>query len=112
VAVILLALWVGGNLRRLNKNAVHALADAEENRAYVGALIDFVGSHPDIQSFMYDGTPSAFQPWGIKGALQYLHHGNEVQLTDVHARQNERPAASVAILKWDAMKHSVRIVVE
>src|SRR5262249_62413708 len=111
-AVTILALWVGGNLRRLNENATHALADAEESRAYVSALIDFVRSHPDIQSFMYDGTPSGFQLWGVKGALQYLHQGNEIQLTDVRDGSNKPPADSVAILKWDARQYKLQIVVQ
>jgi hypothetical protein len=104
-------LWVGWNFNRLNKEQSRALAIAEENRAYVSGLADFVRSSSETRSFVYDGAPSAFHPWGILGALQYLHHGTDIQLTSIGDANPADNAGSIGILKWNQTARTLNIEV-
>ena len=111
VAALFLAFWVGWNFNRLNKEQNRALAVAGENRTYVSGLVDFVRSSPQTRSFIYDGAPSAFRPWGILGTLQYLHHGNEIQLVGISDAKATGNPGPTGILKWDQTAHTLNITV-
>jgi len=110
-ALLFLVFWVGWNFNRLNKEQSRALIIAEENRAYVSGLADFVRSSSETRSFIYDGAPSAFHPWGILGALQYLHHGNEIQVTSIGDATPAENAGSVGILRWNQTARTLNIEV-
>jgi len=108
-ALMFLVFWVGWNYNRLNKEQSRALAIADENRAYVSGLADFVRTSPETRSFIYDGRPSAFAPWGILGALQYLHHSTDIQLTGIGDPSPAENVVSIGILKWDQTARRLNI---
>jgi hypothetical protein len=83
----------------------------EDSRTYVAALADFTCSVPEIDSFVFDGSPPAFRHWGIAGALRFLRGGREARVTwinDTKAAQ-EMAAGPVAVLRWDEDAHKVTI---
>ncbi|MCL4401433.1 MAG: hypothetical protein M1436_02035 [Acidobacteria bacterium] len=96
-------LWLPWNLYQLRLNRRQALTVAAENRAYISGVGELARFSPDTRTFIYDGAPSKFHPWGIEGALKYFY-----QVSDVTVRNLKESGAtqllrgnSFAILSWD-----------
>jgi hypothetical protein len=104
VGLVFLLVWIGWNFNRLNRNEHRELAIAEENRAYVHALAKFFpSSFPEIRCFVFDGRPSAFARWGVRGTLEYLYKRTDIEVGSVEdvMAGNHILTKPTAILKWN-----------
>jgi hypothetical protein len=104
LVAIFFLLWIPWNEFNLRLNRRHALAVADENRAYVSAVAEAARANPDTRLFVYDGAPSSFHRWGIEGALRLLYHAGDIRLVNIEDRDAQKILQSdrVLILSWDA----------
>src|SRR5438445_4389952 len=90
VMAALLILWLPWNLIQFHRARVETLRLAKGNRTYVAELEKFARSAPNQRSFVYDGIPEAFHPWGVTGAIScvYCAIGQKVlYIDDTSARK-------------------------
>jgi hypothetical protein len=86
---------------RVNRRAT--LARDQGIRTWITTLNAFAATNPRVDTFVYDGAPDGFAPWGIEGAVKYcFHRYNAV----VHSANDPESASLLrqprtAILTWD-----------
>jgi hypothetical protein len=109
--VALLILWLPWNLIQFHRARVETLRLEKGNRTYVAELEKFARSAPNQRSFVYDGIPEAFHPWGVTGAISCVYRaiGQKVlYIDDPSARQLVERGEAV-LLHWDPSAHQLQI---
>jgi hypothetical protein len=71
-AAVFLAAWLPWNYLDLRDYRRQKLAEDADSRDYVTQLRASAASIQGIPTFLYQGLPPAFPPWGVAGALRYL----------------------------------------
>jgi hypothetical protein len=111
VAAAVLAGWLSWNYFDLRDYQSQKLAEDDECSDYVAQLQASAASLQGILTFLYQGLPPSFPPWGAAGALRYLLPGLNVKmypLGDSAAKELlQRPA--VATLVWVERKRKLWI---
>ncbi len=111
LAIVFLAAWLPWNYAALREYRVKKLADDADARAYVDQLTASAATLLQIPVFIYDGFPPSLHPWGINGALRYLHSDTDLtfrSLRDPDAQGLIRSPA-VAILTWNQGQRKLAI---
>ena len=111
VMAALLILWLPWNMIQFHRTRVETLRLEKENRAYVTELEKFARSAPTQRSFVYDGRPEGFHPWGVTGAISCVYRalGQKVlKLDDPSARQLVERGEAV-LLHWDPSARQLQI---
>jgi hypothetical protein len=66
-----------------------------------------------VDAFVFSGTPTGFQHWGVEGALKYFYERGDLTVKDA----GDAGAAAlietrrVALLKWDEGRKRLDIVI-
>ena len=106
IAVIFLALWMPWNYLHSRSGRRNEIAMAEENRAYIADLRDYLrggrqagGVSPRV--FLFDGYPRALGAWGVSGALRYFapEPATPYDVADADFRQ---ALPDAPLVQWDA----------
>jgi hypothetical protein len=110
-ALLFLAIWLPVTYVQMREYRKGALTVADENRAYVAGLADFVHSSPQTSAFIEDGAPESMHPWGIEGALRCLTKKPAIQLASINSPEAKAILAQkdVAVLSWDAGSRKVQV---
>lgn len=102
-------IWAAFSVVVVRRESRATLAADEENRRYVTALVKLAATSPGLHDFVWDGSPSHFEPWGIHGAIRYLWHRMDFQLMkadDASASATlARPDA--VLLEWKAPERTL-----
>jgi len=69
---VFLAIWIPWNYLHSRSGRRNEIAMAEENRAYIADLRDYLRTSPGVRVFLFDGYPRALGAWGVSGALKYF----------------------------------------
>ncbi|PYT33451.1 MAG: hypothetical protein DMG58_07365 [Acidobacteria bacterium] len=107
----LLILWLPWNMIQFHRARLETLRLEKANRAYVAELERFARSTPTQRSFVYDGRPEGFHPWGVAGAISCVYRavGQQVlYIDDPSARQRVERGEAVW-LHWDPSVHELQI---
>ncbi len=106
-----MVLWVAVNSYQEYRTEGRVLPLMNDIRTYVATLTDFVGRAPEIDSFVYDGAPMGFRPFGIPGVLRFLRGGRDARVAWINDASSAREMAAgpVAVLRWDALTHRLSI---
>jgi len=111
VMAALLILWLPLNMIQFHSARVETLRLEKENRAFVSELDKFARSAPNQRSFVYDGRPEGFHPWGVTGAISCVYRtiGQQVlYIDDPSARQLVERGEAI-LLHWDPTAHQLQI---
>ena len=102
-------IWAAVSVVLVRRESRATLAADEENKRYVTALAKLATASPGLHDFVWDGSPSHFEPWGIHGAIRYLWHRMDFQLMkadDTNAAATlARPDA--VLLEWKAPERTL-----
>ena len=104
VALCFLALWLPWNYTRLPAYRRAALAEADENRAYVTALEEDARRFPSTKRFLWESAPAGLPGWGIEGALRFVYRRHDPDLRYLREFPDRRSAwnwLEAALLNWD-----------
>lgn len=105
-------IWAAVSVVLVRRESRATLAADEENRRYVMALAKLAATSPGLHDFVWDGSPSHFEPWGIHGAIRYLWRRANFQLMkadDANASAAlARPGA--VLLEWKAPEKTLLAV--
>ena len=96
----LVVLWLPWNYVNMRWDRRTALAQADQNRAYVTGMRAVSREHPGITSFLYDGAP--FHTWGVSAALRWFHPNQQLVLAAVDDPAADRLLSNgaVVVLNW------------
>jgi hypothetical protein len=111
VIAALLILWLPWNMIQFHRARVETLRLEKGNRAFVAELEQFARSAPNQRSFVYDGRPEGFHPWGVAGAISSVYRaiGQQVlYIDDPSARQLVEHGEAV-LLHWDPVARQLQI---
>jgi len=111
VIAALMILWLPWNMIQFHRARVGTLRLENGNRAYVAELERYARSAPNQQSFVYDGRPEGFHPWGVTGAINCVYRGIGKQvlpIDDPSARPLVEHGEAV-LLHWDASANQLQI---
>jgi hypothetical protein len=102
VAAVFLAAWLPWNYLNLRDYRRQTLAADAECRDYVAQLESSNASLQGISTFLYDGLPISFPPWGAAGALRYLLSSLDIKLYSMAdpAAKSMLQHPAVATLVW------------
>jgi hypothetical protein len=94
--------WIPIDYHELRARRSETLAHDTEIKTWVTTVAAFLQTAPAVDSWVYSGEPSGFQPWGIEGTLKYLLRTN---VLDLHSLQDPEASASIqrgsaAVLRW------------
>ena len=90
---------------------VETLRLEKGNRAFVAQLEKFARSAPAQHSFVYDGRPEGFHPWGVTGAISCVYRaiGQKVLYIDDPSARQLVERSEAALLHWDPSAHKLQI---
>ncbi|MEO8126575.1 MAG: hypothetical protein ABI822_05740, partial [Bryobacteraceae bacterium] len=110
-ALVFLGLWLPITFVQMREYRRSALTIADENRAYVSGLSEFLGTSPQTNAFLEDGAPAAMHPWGVRGAILYLSKKPEIQLASINDPEasNLLSQPHLAVLSWDQVTRKLQI---
>jgi hypothetical protein len=102
-------IWAAVSVVLVRRESRVTLAADEENRRYVTALAKLAATSPGLQDFVWDGSPSRFEPWGIHGAIRYLWRRDDFHLMKADDAKAfdalARPEA--VLLEWKAPERTL-----
>jgi hypothetical protein len=97
-------IWAAVNAALVRRESRATLAADQENKNYVTALAKLAAASPGLHDFVWDGSPSQFEIWGIHGAIRYLWRRMDFRLISADdpsaADALARPGA--VLLAWRA----------
>jgi hypothetical protein len=101
-AAVFLAAWLPWNYLDLRDYRRQKLAEDADSRDYVTQLRASAASIQGIPTFLYQGLPPAFPPWGAAGALRYLLPDMNVKIypMDDSAAKTLLQSPAIATLVW------------
>jgi hypothetical protein len=111
VLAALLILWLPWNLIQFHRARVETLRLEKGNRAFVAELDKFARSAPTHRSFVYDGRPEGFHPWGVTGAISCVYRalGQQVLSIDNPSARQLVERGEAVLLHWDPSAHQLQI---
>ena len=101
------------DLQELRLRRRETLANDDEVRTWMTAVRRFAAGRERVDAFVFSGAPAGFQDWGVAGALKYYYERSDLTVKD----SGDPDAAAlletrrVAVLKWDADRKRLDIVV-
>jgi hypothetical protein len=102
-------MWSAVSVVLVRRESRATLAADEENRRYVTALAKLAATSPGLRDFVWDGSPSQFEPWGIHGAVRYLWRRDDFHL--MKADDANAPDAlahpGAVLLEWKAPERTL-----
>jgi hypothetical protein len=110
---LFLALWLPMDFRELRLRRRETLANDDEVRTWMSGVRRFAAGGERVDAFVFSGTPAGFEHWGVEGALKYFYERADLTVKDA----GDAGAAAlmetgrVALLKWDASRKRLDIVV-
>ncbi len=66
-------LWIPLHFERMRANRKATIAIGDNNRTFVKAVEKGAAAHPGLKCVVYEGGPSALEPWGFEGILKYFY---------------------------------------
>lgn len=101
---VFFAFWIPWNYRQLRVERKAELAAADERRTWFTVAQQFVKTHPQTDTFVYEMSPGTLGSFGISGALRCLRPPYE-RIYVADAESPDRFAAlarpNLAVLIWD-----------
>jgi hypothetical protein len=91
-------IWAAVNAALVRRESRATLAADQENKNYVTALAKLAAASPGLHDFVWDGSPSQFEIWGIHGAIRYLWRRMDFRLIKA-----DDPSAADALARPDAV---------
>ena len=99
-----LAVWMPWNYTHLPAYRRGALAEADENRAYVTALAADARRFPSAERFLWESAPGELPDWAIEGAIRFVYHRHDPDVRYLRSFATRREAwewPGAALLNWD-----------
>jgi hypothetical protein len=111
VMAALLILWLPWNMIQFHRARVETLRLEKGNRAFVAELEQFARSAPNQRSFVYDGRPEGFHPWGVTGAISSVYRaiGQQVLYIDDPSARQLVERGDAVLLHWDPVARQLQI---
>jgi hypothetical protein len=110
---VFLALWLPMDLHERGLRRRETLARDDEVRTWMNGVRRFAAVGEPVNAFVFSGTPTGFQHWGVEGALKYFYERDDLTVKDA----GDAGAAAlietrrVALLKWDEGRKRLDIVI-
>ena len=110
ILVFLLA-WLPLDFHSLNVQRDATLAQDRDIREWMTTVRKFLNDGPSVTSFVYDGMPAGFYPFGAEATLRYFLVRLDVPLAPVNSPEAAEfgQPGHLAILKWNAAGHRLTI---
>ncbi len=110
--VVFLALW--GPWDAIQTKRVHReiLRIQNLSRAYVNGLRPLAKAQPKRDTFVWDGLPTDFRPWGVVGALSCVFHawGLKVENIEDPGARELVESGKAPLLKWDEQQEKLLLL--
>jgi hypothetical protein len=109
---LFLAMWLPMDFHELRLRRRDTLANDDEVRTWMSGVRRFAAGADRVDAFVFSGTPTGFQHWGVEGALKYFYERDDLTVKDA----GDAGAAAlmqtrrVALLKWDEGRRRLDIV--
>ncbi len=106
------AVWIPWNYSQLRVYRKAELAAADERRAWYQPIANFASTHPEVDTFVYDGAPESLNPWGVNGALRDARPNlpTRVFAADAPDLKNGLAEPHLAVLVWDQQFRRVHVL--
>ena len=103
-------LWLPWNYWNFRTARREAQTIAEHRRAWFTPVAAFVRGHPEIDTFVYDGTPDAMPHHAVAGALRLLHPGPGIRVVPLERGWDALSAEHLAEFVWDPARLSLYLL--
>jgi hypothetical protein len=106
------AVWIPWNYHQRRIDGRAEFAAANDRRAWFEPVATFMSTHPDTDTFIYDGVPDTLEWWGVKGILRNLRDDQPVTVTwfDAPEVSTDLKMPHLALLVWNEQFHTLRVV--
>lgn len=106
-----LALWMPINIRQLLREQSVKLSNDDEAYAFVDTIGIWAAQNPRIVTFVYNGLPNGFHPWGVTGAWDVVHHtlGLHTYSRNWPETPHVMQSGTVALGTWDTASKTLSI---
>jgi hypothetical protein len=110
---VFFAAWIPWNYYNLRIDRKSELAGADERRAWFQPVANFMSTHGDTDTFVYDGAPESLAPFGVTAAFRVLRDPDATTtVVEVDAPEEGSALAMphLAVVLWDEQVHNVTIL--
>jgi hypothetical protein len=110
--VAFLALWGSWNVIQTKRVHRNILQTQNLSRAYVSGLERLAKAQPKRDTFVWEGLPTGFHPWGVAGGISCVFraaHQEVKNINDPGAREMVE-SGEAPLLKWDEQKEELLLL--
>ena len=110
--VALLALWGPWNVIQTKRAHRQTLRIQNLSHAYVRGLERLAKAQPKRDTFVWEGLPTDFHPWGVTGGISCVFRARhqEVKYIDDPGSREMVESGKAALLKWDEQKEELLLL--
>jgi len=103
-------LWIPWNYQQFRLERRAAQSIAEQRRQWFATVEALVRSHPEIDTFVYDGTPESMPHHAIAGALRLLRPGTDPRVVALPQGWDLLKEPHLAVLVWDEPRMRLHVM--
>jgi hypothetical protein len=101
------------DIHELRLRRRETLARDDQIRTWMNGVRRFAEGGERVDAFVFSGSPSGFQRWGMEGALKYFYERGDltVRSIDDAGVTSLMETRRVALLTWDGERRRLDIAV-